>query len=135
MEWVRQIYNVTRSPQGLYNFAAYDVTNPNLSPLLSLAFQKHPILLGDSTQVTRSVTLLHYGLKILTESWIEGESPVYPDHPPRRCHSELSYISLQSRDRGAGRGGGGGLGRLQPPNNFEKLNFKQKSPSAVHTIQ
>ena len=29
----------TRSPQGLYNWAACDVTNPNLSPLLSLTFQ------------------------------------------------------------------------------------------------
>ena len=33
-----------------------------------------------------SVTLLRYGLKILTDSWIEGDSLGYPDHPPRRCH-------------------------------------------------
>ena len=31
--------NQTRSPQGLYNWAACDVTNPILSPLLSLTFQ------------------------------------------------------------------------------------------------
>ena len=33
-----------------------------------------------------SLTLLHYGLKILTDSWIEGDSLGYLDHPPRRCH-------------------------------------------------
>ena len=31
--------HITRSPQGLYNWAACDVTNPILSPLLSLTFQ------------------------------------------------------------------------------------------------
>ena len=31
--------NKTRRPQGLYNWAACDVTNPNLSPFLSLTFQ------------------------------------------------------------------------------------------------
>ena len=30
---------ITRSPQGLYNWAACDVTSPNLSPFLSLTFQ------------------------------------------------------------------------------------------------
>ena len=30
---------ITRSPQGLYNWAACDVTNANLSPFLSLTFQ------------------------------------------------------------------------------------------------
>ena len=90
----------TRSPQGLYNWAACDVTNPNLSPLLSLTFQ----VISGTSQIFRllnprdkkryyatqysnfSVTLLRYGLKILTDSWIEGNSLGYPDHPPRRCH-------------------------------------------------
>ena len=93
---------VTRSPQGLYNWAACDVTNPNLSPLLSLTFQ----VMSGTPQILRllnprdkkryyatqyfnfSVTLLRYGLKILTDSWIEGDSLGYPDHPPRRCHPE-----------------------------------------------
>ena len=91
----------TRSLQGLYNWAACDVTNPNLSPLLSLTFQ----VISGTPQIFRllnprdkkryyatqyfnfSVTLLRYGLKILTDSWIEGDSLGYPDHPPRRCHS------------------------------------------------
>ena len=30
---------LTGTPQGLYNWAACDVTNPNLSSLLSLTFQ------------------------------------------------------------------------------------------------
>ena len=94
------ILNGTRSPQGLYNWAARDVTNPNLSPLLSLTFQ----VISGTSQIFRllnprdkkryyaaqyfnfSVTLLRYGLKILTDSWIEGDSLGYPDHPPRRCH-------------------------------------------------
>ena len=89
-----------RSPQGLYNWAACDVTNPNLSPLLSLTFQ----VISGTPQIFRllkprdkkryyatqyfnfSVTLLRYGLKILTDSWIEGDSLGYSDHPPRRCH-------------------------------------------------
>ena len=92
----------TRSPQGLYNWAACDVTNPNISPLLSLTFQ----VISGTSQIFRllnprdkkryyatqyfnfSVTLLRYGLKILTDSWIEGDSLGYPDHPPRRCHPE-----------------------------------------------
>ena len=91
---------VTRSPQGLYNWAACDVTNPNFSPLLSLTFQ----VISGTPQIFRllnprdkkryyatqyfnfSVTLLRYGLKILTDSWIEGDSLGYPNHPPRRCH-------------------------------------------------
>ena len=91
---------LTRSPQGLYNWAACDVTNPNLSPLLSLTFQ----VISGTSQIFRllnprdkkryyatqyfnfSVTLLRYGLKILTDSWIEGDSLGYPDHPQRRCH-------------------------------------------------
>ena len=32
-------------------------TRTSVSPLLSLAFQKHPKLLGGSTHVTRSVTM------------------------------------------------------------------------------
>ena len=90
----------TRSPQGLYNWAACDVTNPNLSPLLSFTFQ----VISGTSQIFRllsprdkkryyatqyfnfSVTLLRYGLKILTDSWIEGDSLGYLDHPPRRCH-------------------------------------------------
>ena len=94
------ILNLTRSPQGLYNWAACDVTNPNLSPLLSLTFQ----VISGTSQIFRllnprdkkryyatqyfnfSVTLLRYGLKILTDSWIEGDSLGYPDHPQRRCH-------------------------------------------------
>ena len=89
-----------RSPQGLYNWAACDVTNPNLSPFLSLTFQ----VISGTPQIFRllnprdkkryyatqyfnfSVTLLRYGLKILTDSWIEGDSLGYPDHPPRRYH-------------------------------------------------
>ena len=92
----------TRSPQGLYNWAACDVTNPILSPLLSLSFQ----VISGTPQIFKllnprdkkryyatqyfnfSVTLLRYGLKILTDSWIEGDSLGYPDHPPRRCHPE-----------------------------------------------
>ena len=100
---------MTRSPQGLYNWAACDVTNPILSPLLSLTFQ---VISGTPqifrllnprnkkcyyatqyfnfsvTQEGSCVTLLRYGLKILTDSWIEGDSLGYPDHPPRRCHPE-----------------------------------------------
>ena len=94
------LYIKTRSPQGLYNWAACDVTNPNLSPLLSLTFQ----VISGTSQIFRllnprdkkryyatqyfnfSVTLLRYGLKILTDSWIEGASLGYPDHPQRRCH-------------------------------------------------
>ena len=91
----------TRSPQGLYNWAACDVTNPNFSPLLSVTFQ----VISGTSQIFRLlnprdkkryyatqyfnfiVTLLRYGLKILTDNWIEGDSLGYPDHPPRRCHS------------------------------------------------
>ena len=94
------ILSLTRSPQGLYNWAACDVTNPNLSPLLSFTFQ----VISGTSQIFRllsprdkkryyatqyfnfSVTLLRYGLKILTDSWIEGDSLGYLDHPPRRCH-------------------------------------------------
>ena len=72
-----------------------------LSPLLSLTFQ----VISGTSQIFRllnprdkkryyatqyfnfSVTLLRYGLKILTDSWIEGDLLGYPDHPPRRCHS------------------------------------------------
>ena len=93
---------ITRSPQGLYNWAACDVTNPIFSPLLSLTFQ----VISGTPQIFRllnprdkkryyatqyvnfSVTLLRYGLKILTDSWIEGDSLGFPDHPPRRCHPE-----------------------------------------------
>ena len=96
------IFVITRSLQGLYNWAACDVTNPILSPLLSLTFQ----VISGTPQIFRllnprgkkryhatqyvnfSVTLLRYGLKILTDSWIEGDSLGYPDHPPRRCHPE-----------------------------------------------
>ena len=73
---------------------------PNLSPLLSLTFQ----VISGTSQIFRllsprdkkryyatqyfnfSVTLLRYGLKILTDSWIDGDSLGYLDHPPRRCH-------------------------------------------------
>ena len=104
----KKIIIITRSPQGLYNWAACDVTNPNLSPLLSLIFQ----VISGTSQIFRllnprdkkhyyatqyfnfSVTLLRYGLKILTDSWIEGDSLGYPDHPPRRCHPgrQLTFI-------------------------------------------
>ena len=86
----------TRSPQGLYDWAACDITNLNLYPLLSLAFQVHPKFLGDNPHNKKhyyamqyfniSVKLLHYVLKILTDSLIEGESLGYPDHSPRRFH-------------------------------------------------
>ena len=52
----------TRSPQGLYNGAVCDVTNPNLSRFSRLhfrLFQVHPKFLGYSTYVTRSVTMRH----------------------------------------------------------------------------
>ena len=99
---IYSIHKHTRSPQGLYNWAACDVTNPILSPLLSLTFQ----VISGTPQIFRllnprgkkryyatqyvnfSVTLLRYGLKILTDSWIEGDSLGFPDHPPRRCHPE-----------------------------------------------
>ena len=71
-------------------------TSPRFSPLHFRLFQVHPKFLGYSTLVTRnvtmrqyfnfSVTLLRYGLKILTDSWIEGDSLGYLDHPPRRYH-------------------------------------------------
>ena len=38
-KWRRAFIGKTRSPQGLYSWAACDVTNPNLSPFLSLTFQ------------------------------------------------------------------------------------------------
>ena len=73
-------------------------SSPLFSRLHFRLFQVHPKYLGYSTHVTRSVTmrqyfnfsvtLLRYGLKILTDSWIEGDSLSYPDHPPRRCHPE-----------------------------------------------
>ena len=71
-------------------------TSPRFSRLHFRLFQVHPKFLGYSTHVRRSVTmrqyfnfsvtLLRYGLKILTDSWIEGDSLGYPDHPPRRYH-------------------------------------------------
>ena len=87
----------TRSPQGLYNWAASHGTKPE-SPPASLACisgipqnfrwlnprdKKHYY---PTQYFNFSVTLLRCGLKILTDSWIEGESPVYPDDPPWRCH-------------------------------------------------
>ena len=71
-----RVFKETRSPQGLYNWAACDVTNPNLSPLLSLTFQ----VISGAPQIFKllnprdkkcyyatqyfnfSVTLLRYGL-------------------------------------------------------------------------
>ena len=71
-------------------------TSPRFSRLHFRLFQVHPKFLGYSAHVTRSVTMrrniltsawhLRYGLKILTDSWIEGDSLGYLDHPPRRCH-------------------------------------------------
>ena len=71
-------------------------TSPRFSRLQLRLFQIYPKFLGYSTHVTRSVTmrqyfnfsvtLLRYGLKILTDSSIEGVSLGYPDHPPRKYH-------------------------------------------------
>ena len=71
-------------------------TSPCFSRLHFRLFQVHPKFLGYSTHVTTtvtmrqyfnfSVTLLRYGVKILTDSWIEGDSLGYLDHPPRRYH-------------------------------------------------
>ena len=72
-------------------------TSPRFSRLHFRLFQVHPNfqILNPrdkkryyATQYFNfSVTLLRYGLKILTDSWIEGDSLGYPNHPPRRCHS------------------------------------------------
>ena len=72
-------------------------TSPRFSRLHFRLFQVHPKIFRllnprdkkryYATQYFNfSVTLLRYGLKILTDSWIEGDSLGYPDHPPRRCH-------------------------------------------------
>ena len=87
---------------------------PDLFPLLSLVFQKHPNLLGDSTHMTRSVTMRrniltsawHYCIMAwnswLKAGWREIHLAIRITHQKDSTLgvSQLSYMSLHGRQAG-----------------------------------